>query len=191
MPEFGVVVGFVGLAVGEADQFQLHAPGAEEVDPGLAFAGILGERRLAQDADIVLSEIIEGGVHVVHVESQVVAADVGVLRLGGVLVGGLVFENLEVGAVGAAQEFQAAHDGTGVDVEVLLHPIAFRVLEGAQVIERLAAQHVDEKINRLVQVGHGETDVVGAAQAGQTFITYRHFTPQLINHRDSEAVRRN
>jgi hypothetical protein len=39
----------------------------------------------------------------------------------------------------------------------------------AQVVKSLAANDVDEEINSRIQIGHGETDVVGATQSRQAF----------------------
>ena len=49
-----------------------------------------------------------------------------------------------------------------VHVQVLGHPVAVVVHEGPEGVEVLAAHHVDQEPPRLLQVGHGEADVVDA-----------------------------
>ena len=47
------------------------------------------------------------------------------------------------------------------------HPVVVRP-ERPKRKELLAAEHVDEEIDRLVEVRHRDPDVLGAAQAGQS-----------------------
>ena len=78
-------------------------------------------------------------------------------------------EDLEQGLVAAAEPAVLDHHGVGVDVEVGGHPVValVRVGERAEGVEVLAAEDVDQEAVGLVEVGHGEADVVEASQPGQ------------------------
>ena len=110
---------------------------------------------------------LDRGVEVVDVERDVVATDVAVARLVGVLVRRGVLEHLEDRLPAAAEEVQLLHHRAGVHVEVLVHPVAVVVAERPERVHVLAAQHVDQEGPRLLEVGDGEADVVDAGQAGE------------------------
>src|SRR5262249_53557449 len=98
-------------------------------------------------------------------------ADVAVARLLPVLVGRFVFEYLEIRSMAAAQEGELPHHGARMDAEMLRHPLVLG-LKRAEVVEFLAADDVDEEVDRLGQVGHGEADMVGAAQPGHARLAH-------------------
>src|SRR3712207_1379330 len=76
------------LAVRVAAQFELQAPGGEAIDPARAGGGaVLDGERLTQHRDAVALQVRDGGIQVVHVEGEVVAADVAVSRRRARLVG--------------------------------------------------------------------------------------------------------
>src|SRR5690554_122772 len=160
-------VGLVDLAVGEAHELEQHAPRAEEVDPSLPLAVTRACRRLAEDTHPVPPQVLDRRVKVLEVEREVVATDVAVARLGGLSVGGLPLEDLEVGSVLAAVEAQLTHDRARVHVEALGHPVGVLVHEGTERVDVLAPDDVDEEAVRLLDVGDGEADVLGAEQSGE------------------------
>src|SRR5690606_2697436 len=88
IPQQHLGVGFVGLAVGEADQLELHAPRAQKVHPALALAGVSADGRLAEDLNALGVQVRDGAVEIVDIERQVVSADIAVTRLPGLPVGG-------------------------------------------------------------------------------------------------------
>src|SRR5690606_15129636 len=102
-------------------------------------------------------------IDVVDIECQMVAADVAVAGLAAVLIRCGIFEDLEIRSVAAAQESEPLHYRARMDVEMLLHPVAIG-LERAALVERLAADDVDEECSRFVQIRHGEADMVGAGE---------------------------
>ena len=67
----------------------------------------------------------------------------------------------------AAEEVQLLHHRARVDVEVLAHPVGVVVPERAEAVHVLAAEDVDEEGTGLLEVGHGEADVVDPGQTGQ------------------------
>ena len=71
------------------------------------------------------------------------------------------------------------HTETGpyvVDVEVLGEPVIV-AHPGAEFIDELASDHVDEEVVRLVHVGHGEADVLCSAKSGDA----AHAVPTFIS----------
>ena len=85
----------------------------------------------------------------------------------------VVLEELDVAAVAEPVEADLADHGARVHAEVHGHPVVVRLL-GAQRVDRLGAEHVDEEALGLVEIGHGEADVVGAAHSGDSL---RHARP--------------
>src|SRR5690554_6257504 len=159
-------VALVRLAVGEAHELELHAPRGEEVHPSLPLAVTRAGRRFAEDTHPVAAQVLDGQIEVLDVEREVVATDVAVAGLRRLAFGGLPLEDLEVGAGLAAVEAQLAHDSARVHVQVLGHPVVV-LDEGAERVDVLATEHVDEERVRFVEVGDGEADVLGADQAGE------------------------
>src|SRR5262249_10149721 len=79
MPEAPVGVLLVAFAAGEAHQLTLHAPGGEEIDPGLAGIGPGGaNRRLAHDTHAMRLEMRQRGLKIVNIEGEVMAAHIAV-----------------------------------------------------------------------------------------------------------------
>ncbi len=77
-----------------------------------------------------------------------------------------VLKDLEDGLAAAPVEMQLLHDGAGMHVEVLAHPVAVVGAVRPERVHVLAAEHVDEELVRLVQVRNSETDVIKPRQAG-------------------------
>ncbi len=105
--------------LGEADQFELHAPRAQKVHPALTLAGVSARGRFSEYLDPFGVQILHRGIDVVHVEREVMPADIAVARWPRLPVGGLVLEHLEVGAGAAAVEPQFAHHRARMDVEMV------------------------------------------------------------------------
>src|ERR1700733_2133136 len=78
---------------------------------------------------------------------------------------GPVLEDLEVEAEAAPVEPDLRDDRAGVDVEVVEHPVVV-VPHLRQRVDEVAAQHAGEEGVGLFHVGHGDADVVAAAQSG-------------------------
>jgi hypothetical protein len=53
-----------------------------------------------------------------------------------------------------------------MDIEMLVHPVVV-VRVRTEGVDVRAAQDPDEEVVRHVEIGHGESDVVGADKAGQ------------------------
>ena len=151
-----------GLELALACHGRVAAPGTRfglpEIKLGL-IPGSLGTQRLPRLVGARRAlQMMSGG--------DMVATDVGVARQLFPLVRGLVVEDLEDRLAPEPVEAQLAHHGSGIDGQVLGHPVAFAG-EGAQPVHVLAAQDVDEEGVRLIEVGHGEPDVVHAREPGK------------------------
>ena len=72
-------------------------------------------------------------------------------------------EDLEDGLVAAAEPPVLDHHRARVHVEVRRHPVVVGVGERAEGVQVGAAEHLDQEAMRVVEVGHGEADVVEAA----------------------------
>ena len=60
------------------------------------------------------------------------------------------------------------HRRPRMDVQVGRHPVAVVIAERPEGVEVLATDHLDQPAVGLVEVGHGEADVVEPAQSGQS-----------------------
>ena len=98
-----------------------------------------------------------------------VAAEVAVARLRALAGRGLVLEDLEVEAEAAAVEPDLPHDRARVDVEVVEHPVVVVAHLGQRVDVRRSRAHPTKKRVGLLQIGHGDADVVAAAQSGDAY----------------------
>ena len=87
MPQLYRCVFLVRLAMRKAHQFKLHAPGAQEVNPALAFARRAARGGLAEHAKAFGSKVLERRIHVVNIKGDVMATDVAVARWFRVLIG--------------------------------------------------------------------------------------------------------
>src|ERR1700751_3003203 len=92
-----------------------------------------------------------------------VAAYVAVARLRPLAVVRLVLEDLEVQPEAAAVEPDLPDDPARVHVQVLTHPVVV-MPHLRQRVDVVAAEHVHKERVRLLHVGHGDSDVVTAAQ---------------------------
>jgi len=163
VPQHHVRLLLVRLAARVADQLELHAPRGEEVDPPLALRGVAAGYRPGQDPHALVLEVVDGGVHVIDVEREVVAAQVAVARHRPLVPGRLVLEDLQVEAEGAAVEADLADGRAGIDVQVRGHPVVV-VPHPRQRVHVVAAQHVHEELVRLRHVRHGDPHVIAAPQ---------------------------
>ena len=102
-------------------------------------------------------------VHVLHGEAQVVAACVAVPRVLAAAVGAAPLEQLHV-EVGRHAQHGQRQAGIRRYGEVLGHELRLRSSGGA--VQLLRPQRLDEEPDRLIEVGHGEADMVGVADAG-------------------------
>src|SRR4029079_18348538 len=155
-PERAAGIALVGHPVRVADQLDVRAERRLEVVDCLAGGGALrhGERP-GELLGTVCGHVLDGRVDVGHVERDVVAAPVGVLRRVRPLVGCRVVEELDVGAPAAAHHRDLLDDRQGVDVQQVLH-----ARERPERERRDAAHPVLEPGDGLVDVGHGDPDVV-------------------------------
>ena len=106
------------------------------------------------------AQVFGRGVQVLDLECQVLYPDVARSRELLALLGRVELEELDVRSVGAAQE------ADGLDAAARRHPepIARSVIPRRfTLVEQLAAEHIDEERGCLLDVGHGDTDVVYAA----------------------------
>ncbi len=94
-----------------------------------------------------------------------VAAPVAVAGQFAALAGGGVLEEFEVGDRAQAQH-RDPRGSVAVDAELAGHPVALLVLHRAYPVKELGSQDLDEEVHRLVQVGHGEGDVVDGERTG-------------------------
>ena len=90
------------------------------------------------------------------------SADVTVLRDDSALVGAGVSEDLEDRLLPAAEKAVFWNGCAGVHTQVLAHPVAV-VLERAQRVEVLAAEHVHQEPCRLLEIGHSQSNVIDLA----------------------------
>lgn len=155
---------FILLAVGKADQFKLHSPWSKKVDPHLPGVWSSGpERRLAQKPNAILLQVIERNLEIVNIEGKMMASDIAVFRKNEVLIRRLVLEDLEVRAMLTPEKTQPSHNCTRMDVKMRLHPVVLG-LKGTKLKDELAADHVHKKAGGLLQVRHGEADMLRSSQ---------------------------
>ncbi len=133
----------------------------------MTLAGIARRGGFAEDAHVVAAQVLECGIEIIDVEREVVAANVAVAWLGALAIRWLPPEDFKVGSVATAKESQLTHDAARVHVEVLTHPVVVRPLEGAEGVDTLAPDDVNEEAFGFVEVRNGETNVFGAAKPGQ------------------------
>ena len=87
-------------------------------------------------------------------------------RLGVLLVGRGVFEQLDVRAEAAAHQRDLLDHRLGIDAQQILHERALVVGEGTERHGLLAADHLGEELNRLLHVGYRDPGMIVAAHAG-------------------------
>ena len=123
IPKAAVIFGLIGFAVRVADQFKLHGPGGEEIDPGLARTWAVGHGcRVAEDLNALVLQIADGTFHIRGVERDVMPADIRVARQFRILIGRRIFEDFEIGAIAAAHQPHRRNLGLGIDVQMVCHP---------------------------------------------------------------------
>src|SRR5215469_2562666 len=164
MPQLHGRVPLVRLAAGVAHQLELHAPRGQEVLPALPGRRVAARDRPHEQPDPPGPQVFDGRVHVVDVQGDVVAAYVAVARLRSLAVVRLVLEDLEVQPEAAAVEPDLPDHPAGVDVDVLEHPVIIVVPHLGQRVDVVAAEYAGKERVRLLHVGHGDSDVVTAAQ---------------------------
>jgi hypothetical protein len=60
-----------------------------------------------------------------------------------------------------------------MDVEVFQHPVIILAGEWSERVQVLAAQDVDQEPGGLIEIGHGEPDVIESPQTRQTVLRHR------------------
>src|ERR1700733_9457234 len=165
VPELPRGVLLVPLAPRVAHQLELHAPGAEEVLPALPGRGVAARDRPGEQPHAPLPQVADRRVHVVHVEGDMMAAQVAVAWLRALIRPGLVLEDLEVEPEAAPVEPDLRDGRAGVDVEVVEHPVVVGP-HLRQRVDEVAAEHAGEEGVSLFHIGHGDAEVVAAAQSG-------------------------
>jgi hypothetical protein len=159
------VLAVPGPTCGIGHELEVSAPGGEEVDPPLTQVRARTGGGLAQDLDADRTQIVDGDVDVVDVESEVVSADVAVAGSDGVLVRGDVLEDLEDGTSSTSKEAQVRDLRRRIDVEVLVHPCA-PVDDRSQRVQVLTPQDLDQEASRLLDVRHCQPHMI---EAGETW----------------------
>jgi len=162
MPQDNRGVLFIGFALGEADEFALHAPGGQEILPALTEASVLRGHNLSHELHTVTGQIVHRHIQVVYVKSEVVPTQIRIRGLGSLGFGCFPLENLKIGAIFTAEESQLAHDGARVDVELLSEPIVV-FDKRAQAIDLFAADYVHKKTFGLIKVRNRKADVLGSS----------------------------
>ena len=162
VPQLRGRVRFIRLAIREADEFELHSPWALEINPGLSLAVALALCGFAHDLDVLALEISERRVEVIHIEGEVMSADIRILRLWGLAVGRFVLKDFKVRTVFAPEEPELAHHRSRVHAEVFGHPVIL-ANEGPKAVDQLAANDINEEPLCLIEVRDGKTDVLGAS----------------------------
>ena len=133
--------------------------------PALALGGSSARVRRAHDLDVVCAQVSDSRLHVVDVDREVVASDVAVARLGRLAIGRVVEKGLDVAAISQPVETDLFDHGARVHPEGHSHPVVVGAL-GSERVDVLGAENVDEEAFGLVEVGHGDADVVDASHAG-------------------------
>lgn len=158
---------FVALATGKADEFKLHAPGRQEIHPGLSGARSLGAHGgLAENPQPLRTQVFQGCIEVIHIEGQVVPAKITVARQRLDLAIDFVLEDFKVAAVFASQQPQVPDFSSCIHVQVSQHPVAVGILDTAEGINQLATDHVHEKSRGRLDIRHGEAYVIGTPEPG-------------------------
>src|SRR5215213_3976347 len=152
---------------GTVDDLHQQSPRREEVGPSVArHAGAVARDLLAvaeQSHARDSAQYRDRLVHVVHHEAQVVPAGVTVPRVLGATVGAAPLEELHV-QVGRHAQHRQREARVLWHGEVLGHEL--RIRSPGRAIQLPRPQRLDEEPDGLVQVGHGERDVVGVPDAG-------------------------
>src|SRR5215207_2041098 len=118
--------------------------------------------RAGHEVHSVPAQVLGGGVQVVDVDCQVLYPEVAGSREVLALVGRVELEQLDVRAVGTAQEADDLDAAAGGHTQ----PIPRRVIPRRfTLVEQLAAEYVDEKGGCLLYIRHGDADVVYTAQS--------------------------
>jgi hypothetical protein len=110
--------------------------------------------RFAEHPYASFAEVANGGVQVLDVQGDVVAAVITVEGHFGALIGRGVLEDLEYWYASAAEEPDLLGDGARMHIEVGAHPVTV-VRERPKRVEVLESQDIDEERRRLVDVRHG------------------------------------
>lgn len=93
-----------------------------------------------------------------------VPSDIRIAREGEILVGRLVLEHLEDRLATTAVEAKFLHHGIWMHVEMLEHPHSL-CSEGPEPVHVLTADDLREEVMSLLEIRHGEANVVDARQA--------------------------
>ncbi len=156
----------VTLTAGKTDELQLHAPWCKEVHRGLTRIGTAGSHDwLAEDANAVIAQMPQRRIEVIDIKCQVMSTYVAVAWWLQNLIGRAVLEDFEVRAVAATKETYCLGYGPRMDIEVLRHPVATGIGYGRKRINVPTSQDVDKEARRLLDIRHGESDVLDAAQS--------------------------
>ena len=170
----------ISLAVGKADQLELHSPRRQKIDPSLTLTRpFRSNGSLAKKSYILAPKITLRRVEVIYIKRKVVAADIAVSRRRRFLAVNFVLENLEIRTKPAPEKTNVPDNGAGGNVEMALHPVSLFVNELAKVVNRLATKNIDKESGRFFEVGHGEAHMLHAPQSGQPI----RFIIDLIRHR--------
>ena len=178
----------VRLAVRIADEFELHSPGTEEVDPSLPFGRSAACRRFTENCEAIREQVRDGRIYVIDVERNVMATDVAVARLLAVLVWCLKFKDLKVGAKVAAVKPEFFEDASSVNVEVFTEPVIL-ANPRTELVDELASDDVHKKVVSLLNRRNGKADMFGASKAGDThrcgcgFIIHVSIIPRIGHER--------
>ena len=95
-----------------------------------------------------------------HVESHVVAGEVGVLRPRLVLVRGRVLEELDARAGAASELGDLIDHRPRMHTYEARHQASVRIEERAELERRYATENIDEPVARLSDIGHSDAKVV-------------------------------
>lgn len=167
MPELDRTRCLVKLSVGEAHEFELHAPRCTEIDPRLAKTVTGALRRFAHDFDIVRSEMFESRIEVVNIEGDMVPTNVTVARKRALTVDRFVLKHLKVRTKPTPIEAEFAHDRARVHSKVGHHPLII-AFEGSERVDPFATDNVHEEALGLINIRHSYADVLDSSEPGQT-----------------------
>ena len=146
-----------------ADQLDERPERRAEVVDRLPCCGTSGDRQRAEELlHAFRLHVLHGIDDVGDVERDVMARPVGVLGMRGPLIGRLVLEQLDRGGVPDADRRDLRDDRARIDVEQVVHERARGITEGTERERRACAHHILEPLDRLLDVGNGDTDVIRA-----------------------------
>src|SRR5215211_6368540 len=144
------------------DEFDGQPPRRPSIDKAVALPGLRSWQWVGAGHEVhpVSAHVFHCCVQVVDVERQVLYPHVAGSGELLALVGRIELEELDIGAVGAAQEANRPDAAARGHAE----PMAWGVIPGRfALVEQTAAEHTDEEGGGLLDVGHGDADVVHAA----------------------------